>query len=79
MYKFEVHPTLKVPGAGAYPVHPFVCLAVTVFTEESGRILLTENLMTDAEIDSAVDGIVNNLEKFRSSAKKRLKELRPSP
>jgi hypothetical protein len=44
--------------------------------ESDGRLILTSQLMTDAEIDDEVDGLIKELEQFRKAAKKELLSLR---
>ena len=61
--------------SGDYPVHPFVHLSVVYNVEKDGQLLLSPQLMTDREIDETVDGLVQELEVFRRSAKKELKVI----
>jgi hypothetical protein len=53
-----------------------VSIAVGWHTDEGGQLLLTPQLMTDREIDEAVDGLIKELEEFRKAAKKELMTLR---
>ena len=60
---------------GEYPLGPFVHIAVTSFIEDKGNLLITAQLMTDQEIDHAVDRLTAELEELRRSAKRELKTI----
>jgi len=76
MHKLALHSPLHSWNKSKTPVSPFVSLAVDSYCDgESGRHLLTPQLMTDTEIDHEVDGLIKELEEFRIVAKKELKTL----
>jgi hypothetical protein len=61
---------------GDLPFSPFVSIAVGTYSAEKGEILLTAELMTDQEIDYAVESLKAELEEFRKKAKLKLTTLR---
>ncbi len=75
MYKLSIYSPLASRERGQYPSSPFVHLSIGSHTEENGRILLTAQLMTDKEVDEAVDDFMRELEEFRQAAKKELLTL----
>lgn len=76
MSKFAMHSPLRSWKKGAPPVGPFVSLEVGTHMKSDGRLILTAQLMTDAEIDYEVDGLIKELEQFRKDAKNELLSLR---
>ncbi len=66
---------LKIaPRKNEPPFTPFVQVWLSQHTVDSnGRILLSPELMTDFEIDEAVDFLVKQLEQTRKKAKQALK------
>lgn len=76
MSKFAMHSPLRSWKKGELPADPFVSLEVGTHMESDGRLILTSQLMTDAEIDDEVDGLIKELEQFRKAAKKELLSLR---
>ena len=76
MYTLALHSPFRSWKKGELPVSPFVSLTIGAHTEdESGRKLLTPQLMTEAEIDYEVNRLIKELEEFRKAAKKELLEL----
>jgi hypothetical protein len=67
---------LKIaPQRNEPPFTPFVQVWLSQHTVDSnGRILLSPELMTDFEIDEAVDFLVTQLEQTRKKAKQALKK-----
>jgi hypothetical protein len=76
MNKFAMYSPLRSWKKGELPADPFVSLEVGMHVESDGRRILTPQLMTDAEIDYEVDGLIKELEQFRKAAKKELLSLR---
>lgn len=75
MHRFAIYSPLGVWKKGEYPVSPFVHLSAGMYSEEDGCVLLSAQLMMDSEIDSVVDELKEELEEFRTKAKKELKSL----
>ena len=74
MYQLSVFSPLSSWKKGDYPVAPFVHISVDFHSEEEdGRILLSPQLVTDNEVDNAVDALIRELEAFRKAAKKELR------
>ena len=66
-----------LPKKGDVPFKP--CLSIYLsehFKDSEGHILLSSQLMTDKEIDEAVDSLKAQLEKVRKSAKLKLKKVK---
>lgn len=76
MSKFAMYSPLWSWKKEELPAGPFVSLEVGTHMESDGRLILTPQLMTDAEIDYEVDGLIKELEQFRKAAKKELLSLR---
>ena len=57
---------------------PHVCIAVGIDSapEDDDEILLSSDLMSEREIDDAVEALKNELEEFRIKAKQELKRLK---
>ncbi len=56
------------------PNNCHVNIAVGAYaTSPTGELLLTENLMSDQEVDHAIDRLKKQLEKVRNEAKKKIK------
>lgn len=70
-YHIAMHSPMKDWKKGDYPVSPFVHI---VSRDSSGQ--LSAQLMSDGEIDDAVNRLIRELEEFREVAKRELKELR---
>ena len=75
MYKLSIYSPLASQKKEQYPISPFVHLSIDSRADENGRILLTAQLMTDKEVDEAVDSFIRELEEIRQEAKKRLRSL----
>lgn len=55
------------------PFTPFVYIEFKEYTKDkTGRVLLSAQLMTDQEVDYCIDGLIEELEKVRSQAKRAL-------
>lgn len=76
MNKFTIYSPFRAWKKGELPADPFVSLEARMHIESNESILLTPRLMTDAEIDYEVDGLIKELEQFRKAAKKELTSLR---
>jgi hypothetical protein len=63
---------LRTWKKGEMPLPPFVSISVGTHSESNGQIFLSPQLMSDGEIDYAVDQIRDELEEFRKVAKKEL-------
>ncbi len=57
-------------------VSPFVSITLESYSESDGHVLLSAQLMTDAEIDHAVDARIKELEQVRKAAKAELRTLK---
>lgn len=76
MSSFAMYSPLRAWKKGDMPADPFVTIELGTHMELDGRRILTSNLMTDAEIDYEVDGLIKELEQLRKTAKKELLSLR---
>ena len=59
-------PVLDVPAS------PFVSIALGDHVTQDGKRMLSAHLMTDGEVDIAIDDLVRQLNKLRVKAKKEL-------
>lgn len=75
MHRLSIYSPLSAWNKGDHPISPFLYLSLGTYSGHQGRILLSAQLMTDSEIDYAVDGLKDELEEFRNKAKKELKYL----
>ena len=75
MNKLMMYSPLRSWKKGELPISPFVSIAVGAHSENDGHLLLSPQLMTDAEIDHEVESLIKELEQFRTSAKKELRNL----
>jgi hypothetical protein len=65
------------PGKGALPFPPYLQIELAEYTlDRDGHIFLSAQLMSDIEIDEAIDYLVAQLEKARKKAKRELKKLK---
>jgi hypothetical protein len=63
------------PEKGKIPFTPFLHIYLSEHASDSeGRKLLSPQLMTDKEIDEAIDSLIRQLEKVRKKAKSKLKK-----
>ena len=76
MGTFSLYNPLSRWKKGDNPVPPIVHLALGIYSESEGKILLGPDLMTDKEVDDLVDLLLGELEKFCEQAKKELRSLR---
>ena len=76
MSKFTLYSPLRAWKKGPTPTSPFVSLAIGSHWATDGHLLLTSQLMTDVEVDHEVDGLIKEVEKFRKTAKKELRNLK---
>jgi hypothetical protein len=59
------------------PFNPYVYVVLSEhFKDPGGNITLTPHLMTEIEIDEAVDLLIKQLEKARNKAKKELQKAK---
>lgn len=64
------------PKKGDIPFRPYLRISLSEHSSDSeGHILLSPELMTDKEIDEAVDLLVKQLENVRKKAKSKLKKI----
>lgn len=65
------------PRKGGMPFTPYLHIHLSEhFSDSEGHILLSPQLMTDKEIDEAVDFLVMQLEKAKKTAKSKLKKAK---
>lgn len=76
MNKFSIHSPLHSWKKSEYPLSPFVHLCLGTQHEEDGQLLLSAQLMTEAEVDHAVDELVKEMEELRKPAKEKLRTLK---
>jgi len=76
MHRLAMYSPLRAWKKGEMPLSPFVNMSVGTHSGSDGRILLSAQLMTDQEIDYAVDEFKDELEEFRNEAKKELLTLK---
>ena len=71
----EISVLTVAPRKGDPPFTPYVHIYLSQhMTADSGRILLSPQLMTDVEIDESVDWLIKQLEEARKKAKNDLKK-----
>lgn len=74
--RFEVKSPLRMKSKEEYPLSPFLVIKISrADTDVDGDSVLTEHLMTETEIDHAIDRLREDLEVVRKAAKKELKSL----
>jgi hypothetical protein len=74
MSKFFVFRFLKNWKPGDLPMNAAVSIGVVdQSVRPTGEVLISAQLMTDQEVDFAIDGIINELEQIRKSAKAAIK------
>lgn len=67
------------PREGDMLFHPFANIELTGYSrDQEGRILLSCDLMTASEVDYAVNGLIEQLEKARKKAKHHVETARGS-
>lgn len=68
---------VTAPNSEGYPFDPFVHIALEEWSEsESGAPLLSPQLMTPQEIDYCADRLIEEINRARTEAKKRLTHAR---
>jgi hypothetical protein len=73
---FEVKSHLRNREKEEYPVSPFLVIKISqADIDADGDTVLTAHLMTETEIDHAIDRLREDLEVVRKAAKKELKSL----
>lgn len=71
---FDVFNPLEKWQKGDYPISPSVYVeCISSSADDDGRIRISHQLMTDLEVDAAIDALVQELEVVRKKAKKELK------
>lgn len=64
-------------GKNDPPFNPYVYVVLSEhFKDSDGNITLSSKLMTDMEIDEAIDLLISQLEKARNKAKKELQKAK---
>ena len=78
MYSLAMYSPLSKWRKGDPLSPPFVCMSVGIHSapEEENEILLSSELMSEQEIDHAVEALKNELEEFRIKSKQELKRLK---
>lgn len=76
MNKFEIRCSTEEPSSSSYPVAPCISIAVNQHVLSARNGSLTPDLMTDREIDEAINQLVGDLEQLRDAAKKTLESAR---
>lgn len=75
-HRFEVKSPLRNRKKEEYPVSPFLVIKIGhADIDVDGDTVLTAHLMTETEIDHAIDRLREDLEVVRKAAKKELKSL----
>lgn len=69
---------MRAQGQGDLPTRPFVYIELGTYAREGGHVLLSSQLISDAEIDEAVAILKADLDEFSKSAKRELRSLRQS-
>ena len=73
----EINVFEVAPKKGDIPFTPYLHIHLSEHASDSeGHILLSARLMTDKEIDEAVDLLLKQLEKVRKRAKSKLKKVK---
>jgi hypothetical protein len=68
------------PRKGDMPFTPYLHIYLSEhFSDSEGHTLLSPQLMTDKEIDEAIDFLIMQLEKARKMAKAKLKKAKEQP
>jgi len=70
--------TFKVAAKkGEPPFNPYIKICLSEYSNDSeGNVFLSPELMTEKEIDEAIDFLSSQLEKARKSAKRELKKAK---
>lgn len=76
MHRLAIYSPFRAWKKGNMPLPPFVSISVGTHSESDGQIFLSPELMSDGEIDYAVDQLKSELEEFRKAAKKELRTLK---
>lgn len=76
MHRFGIYNPLLEWKQGDPPCSPFIHIALGYHAVEGDHMLLSAQLMTNREIDEAIDSLQSDLEECRKSAKSDLKKLR---
>lgn len=76
--KFSVNSPMRARKAGDYPAQPFVQLAaetgsLLALQQQGDQFIISAQLMTDQEIDEAIEGLIKDLIMLKESAKVELK------
>lgn len=71
----EISVLTVAPRKGDLPFTPYVHIYLSSHSmDDSGRSLMSPELMTDIEIDETVNQLIEQLEKARKKAKKELQK-----
>ncbi len=70
MSRFFVMRTLKDWKAGDLPMQAAVAVGIADHVETGGKLVISDLLMTETEVDFVVDGLIAELERFRRDAKR---------
>lgn len=76
MHRLAMYSPVKGREKGDLPISPFVHIEVGTHSRDDGHILLSAQLMSDAEIDEAVQQLKSELDEFSKAAKRELRQLR---
>ena len=76
MHRLAMYSPRRTWKKGEIPEPLFVSISVGTHSGSDGQIVLSAELMTDAEIDYAVDQLKGELEEFSKEAKKELRTIK---
>ncbi len=77
MHRLSIYSPLSKWKAGDSLASPYVHITVGTHSSTEGEhVLLSSQLMSDQEIDEAVDQMISELEEFRKMAKKEINSLK---
>jgi len=72
MERFALYSPMRNWLVSDLPASPFVSIALGDHVTQEGNRMLSAHLMTDSEIDLAIDDLIQQLNKLRGKAKKEL-------
>lgn len=75
MASLDLYSPLRARRREDYPTSPFVHLCLGTYTIHKQRVLLSEQLANDREIDDFVERLKAQLDDFGRTAKKELRVL----
>lgn len=78
MNRLSLYSPMRAQDQGDLPMRPFVYIELGTYTREGDHVLLSSQLICDAEIDEAVAILKADLDKISHSAKRELHSLRQS-